>query len=118
LFNWLFKLAKQLLEKQGEFLPIGAIVPPEGQVSHAIAYTKEEQPGAHKSLELLEGGLRLMATTGKCRAAGMAIDTRLKLAPRSEDIGKDAIWIILEEKSGQSQSVVVPYARSLQGEFS
>jgi hypothetical protein len=59
-----------------------------------------------------------MAAKGKCRAAGMAIDTRLKAAPRKQDVGKDAIWIILEQKSGDSQGVIVPYAKSLQGRFS
>jgi hypothetical protein len=118
LFDWLLKLAKQLLEKQGPFLPIGAIVLPEGKLGHVAAHPEGEQPGAHKALELREGGLRIMAAKGKCRAAGMAIDTRLKAAPRKQDVGKDAIWIILEQKSGDSQGVIVPYAKSLQGRFS
>jgi hypothetical protein len=117
LFDALFGMSKTLLDKQGAFLPIGAIVLPEGKVGHVAAYPEGELPGAHKALELLEGGLRLMATKGKCRAAGMAIDTRLKAAPRQDDVGKDAIWIILEERTGQSQGIVVPYAKSLQGGF-
>jgi hypothetical protein len=50
LFDWLLKLAKQLLEKQGSFLPIGAIVLPEGKLGHVAAHPEGEQPGAHKAL--------------------------------------------------------------------
>ena|SRR5271156_5950656 len=118
LFDALFAMAKRLLDKQGAFLPIGAIVLPEGKVGQVAAYPENEQPGAHKALELLEGGLRIMAAKGKCRAAGMAIDTRLKVAPRKEDVGRDAIRIILEQRSGESKGVIVPYAKSSQGGFS
>ena len=47
----------------------------------------------------------------------MALDTRLKVAPRKEFIGKDAIWLILEEKGGKAQGVYVPYAKSWLGGF-
>ncbi|MGA8220936.1 MAG: hypothetical protein WB780_04720 [Candidatus Acidiferrales bacterium] len=117
LFDALFRTSKILLEKQGGFLPIGAIVSPEGRVGAVGGSTREEQPGAQKVLEVLEGGLRGMAAKGLCRAAGMAIDTRLKAPPRKEDAGKDAIWIILEEKGGKSQGVFVPYAKSWLGGF-
>jgi hypothetical protein len=98
LFDWLVKMSKDLLKKQGEFLPHGAVVTPEGRLGVVGAQTKEEQPGAHKTLQILEDGLRRMAAKGTCRAAGIAIDIRLKAAPREEYIGKDAIWVILEEK--------------------
>jgi hypothetical protein len=117
LFDWLTKMSKELLKKQGEFLPHGAIITPEGKVGVIGADTKEEQPGAQKVLQVLESGLRGLAEQGKCRAAGMAIDTRLKVAPRKEFIGKDAIWLILEEKGGKAQSVYVPYAKSWLGGF-
>jgi hypothetical protein len=115
LYDSLVGMSKVLLEKQGEFLPHGATVSPEGKVSLVGAYTNEEQPGAQKALRVLEGGLRGMAANGTCRAAGMAIDIRLKAAPRKEDVGKDAIWVILEEKGGTSQAVFVPYAKSQMG---
>jgi hypothetical protein len=117
LFDWLTKMSKELLNRQGEFLPHGAIVSPEGKLGGVGADTKEAQPGAQKVLQVLEGGLRGFAEKGKCRAAGMAIDTRLKAAPRKEFIGKDAIWMILEEKGGKAQSVYVPYAKSWLGGF-
>jgi hypothetical protein len=61
LFDWLVKMSKDLLKKQGEFLPHGAVVTPEGRLGVVGAQTKEEQPGAHKTLQILEDGLRRMA---------------------------------------------------------
>jgi|HubBroStandDraft_6_1064221.scaffolds.fasta_scaffold164039_2 hypothetical protein len=117
LFDTLLKMAKSLLKAQGAFLPIGAIVTQDGKPAHVGASPREEQPGAHITLQLLESGLRDMAAKGTCRAVGMAIDTRLKAAPRKEDVGKDAVWMILEEKGGKSQGVIVPYAKSWLGGF-
>jgi hypothetical protein len=57
LFDWLTKMSKELLKKQGEFLPHGAIITPEGKVGVIGADTKEEQPGAQKVLQVLESGL-------------------------------------------------------------
>jgi len=45
------------------------------------------------------------------------MDARLKDAPRKEYIGKDAIWMILEEKGGLSQGVIVPYTKSWLGGY-
>jgi hypothetical protein len=117
LFDWLAKMSKELIKKQGAFLPHGAIVSPEGKLAGVGASTKEAQPGAQQVLQLLEGGIRGMAAQGKCRGAGIALDTRLKAAPQKEYIGKDAIWVFLEERGGQAQSVYVPYAKSWTGEF-
>ncbi|HSY63266.1 MAG TPA: hypothetical protein VK829_01640 [Terriglobales bacterium] len=112
LYDSLFAMAKKLLQTQGAFLPIGRIVSPDGKIAYVIANTKEEQPGAHIALQLLESGLRDMAAKGTCRAAGIALDTRLK----SGD-WKDAIWMTLEETAGKSQSLIVPYAKSWMGGF-
>jgi hypothetical protein len=112
LFDSLLSMAKLLLEKQGAFLPIGRIVSSDGKIGYVIANTKEEQPGAHITLQLLESGLRDMAAKGTCRSAGVALDTRLNIAD-----WKDAIWMTLEETGGKSQSLIVPYAKSWMGGF-
>lgn len=110
-------MCKKLLDKQGAFLPVGAFVSPQGKLAFLAASPKEEQPGAQKVLQLLESGFRGMAAKGALRAAGIAFDTHLKVAPRKEDVGKDAIWMILEEKTGKAQGVVVPYAKSWLGGY-
>jgi len=107
LFDGLLYMAKHLLRTQGEFLPIGAIVTQDGELRHVGAKTDEEFPGTHVTLQILESGLKEMAAEGTCRAAGMALDSRLK----SGD-WKDAIWMTLEETSGKSQGLIVPYAKS------
>jgi hypothetical protein len=112
LFDGLLYMAKHLLKTQGEFLPIGAIVTQAGELGHVGAKTEEERPGAHAILQVLESGLKEMAAEGTCRAAGVALDTRLK----SGD-WKDAIWMTLEDASGKSQGVIVPYAKSSMGAF-
>ena len=112
LFDSLLYMAKHLLNEQNAFLPIGAIVTQDGKPAHVGASPKEEQPGAQIALQLLESGLRNMAAKGTCRAAGVALDVRLK----SGD-WKDAIWMTLEETGGKSQGVIVPYAKSWMGGF-
>ena len=107
LFDALLCMAKRLLSTQGEFLPIGAIVTQDGELRHVGAKTDEEFPGTHAILQILESGLKEMAAEGTCRAAGVALDSRLK----SGD-WKDAIWMTLEETGGKSQGVIVPYAKS------
>jgi|ERR1700722_2176804 hypothetical protein len=117
LLDTLVRVTKTLLEKQGTFLPHGAMVLADGQVALVGAQTKEEQPGAQKALLFLESGLRGMATQGKCIAVGIALDTRLKAAPRQADVGKDAIWVMLEHKDGTSMSIFIPYAKTGAGIF-
>jgi hypothetical protein len=117
LHHELIRVTKQFLDEMGEYLPHGAIVTPEGNVGLVGSRTPEDQPGAQKTLKLLEAGLRQMAAQNKCRAAGIAIDIRLKNPPRVEDVGKDAIWTILEQRGGLSVSVYIPYWKSSSGQF-
>jgi hypothetical protein len=113
----LIRVTKRLLEEMEEFLPHAAIITPEGNVGLVGSRTHDEQPGAQRTLKLLENGLRQMAAQNKCRAAGIAIDIRLKNPRRAEDIGKDAIWTILEQRGGLSVSVYIPYWKSSPGQF-
>ena len=117
LLDELVGITKKILAKQGGFLPHGAIVSIDGKVGLVGALTKEEQPGSQKVLQVLEPALRDMAAKHKCRAIGMAIDIRLKAAPRKEDVGKDAIWVFLELKDGTAVSVFIPYRKSWLGGF-
>jgi hypothetical protein len=113
LLDALIGVTKRMLDKQGGFLPHAAIVTTEGKIGLVGAKTKEQQPGAQKALQLLESGLRSMANEGKCKAIGLAIDIRLKQAPRKEDEGKDAIWVFLEHKDGTVANVYMPYTKGL-----
>jgi hypothetical protein len=113
LFGTLLRMSQSLLKSQGAFLPIGAIVTQDGKPAHVGAAPKDEQPGAQIMLQVLESGLRSFAAKGTCRAAGMAIDTRLK---NNRD-WKDAIWMRMSEAGGKSQGVFVPYAKSWFGGF-
>jgi hypothetical protein len=112
LFDSLLRMSQSLLKSQGAFLPIGAMVTQDGKPAHVGAAPKEEQPGAQITLQLLESGLRNFAAKGTCRAAGMAIDTRL-----NNNDWKDAIWMRMAEAGGKSQGVFVPYAKSWVGGF-
>jgi hypothetical protein len=115
LFDSLLYMARHLLEQSGAFLPIGAAVSAGGEVAHVAAKTNDDYAGAHVILETLEAALRTMAAERTCRAAGLAIDMRIRA--RKGDVGKDAIWLVLEEKGGKSQGVIVPYAKSKLGGF-
>jgi hypothetical protein len=117
LLDDLIRVTKVILDKQGVFLPHAAIVTPAGEIAWVGAKMKEQQPGAQKVLQLLESGLRSMASEGKCKAIGTAVDIRLKQAPCKEDEGKDAIWVFLEHKDSMAANVYMPYTKGLLGSY-
>lgn len=113
LFDFLLGMAKKLLEKQSTFLLFAAFVPPDRKkVALVSVNTTDAQPGSQKVLALLEPSLRKMADKGTCRAVGLAMDTRLKAAPRKDAIGRDAIWIRIESKDGTAIMAATPYSKN------
>ena len=101
------RFAKECLAKQGTFLPFAAEMSAGGAISHVAGYTGEEQPGAPKMLQFLEGALRTQAKEGGIRAAGIAVDIRFAANPNEPKT--DAIQVFLEHREGNVVNVLLPY---------
>jgi hypothetical protein len=70
LLNALLSMAKMLLTKQGEFLPIGAIMFSDGELQQVGAKIEgDDYPGSQPLIDLLTETFRKEAAKGKLRAA-------------------------------------------------
>ena len=116
LLNSLLHRVKIIQEKLGEFLPIAAVISPEGKIVDVIGVPdKQPQPGAPKVLRFLEGALRGLASQDKCRAIGIAFDIRFSRAP--DEPKSDAIQVFLEHRDGTVSNVILPYIKNATGQF-
>lgn len=115
LLDALVRMAEHLLVKQGAFLPIGAIMRPNGEIHHVAGQTGEERPGAQALIKLLTGTFQKEAAEGRIRAAGISYD--VLTVPPSKHQKQDAICCGLEHYTGESVDVFKPYARAEDGKF-
>ena len=93
LFDHLIKLAQKLLQENGGFPPLGAVVETEGQVRYVGAMNDEEYPGAQPLLDILTAEFRSMAASGAIRASGICFD--VLVAPDSnapKEMRSNAAW--------------------------
>jgi|SRR5580698_8124242 hypothetical protein len=115
LFDHLIKLAQKLLQDQGGFLRIGAVVEADGQVRYVAAMDDKEHPGAQPLLNALTAEFRSMAASGAIRASGICFD--VMVAPNSDAPKRDAIQCRLEHSNGEAIDVFSPYSKDLSGSF-
>jgi hypothetical protein len=102
LLNMMLPLARQMLEKQGEFYPFGAAMSTDGEAGLLGADPGlGEQPASAVVLATLVGGVRDHRT--RYRAVGTCFDVRL---PDS-----DAVRVELEHQEGQVLAVMLPYKK-------
>jgi hypothetical protein len=116
LLSALLRMAEMLLAKQGEFLPIGAIMLPDGEIRHVGAQIEgNEYPGAQPLIELLAETFQKQASSGKIRAAGICYD--VLTIPPGKHQKQDAIFCGLEHWLGEAVDMFKPYARTDDGNF-
>ena len=116
LLSVLLGMAEMLLEKQGAFLPIGAIILSNGEIRHVGAQIEgNEYPGAQPLVELLTETFQKEATKGNLRAAGMAYD--VLTVPPGRHQKQDAICCSLEHCLGEAVDVFKPYLQTEEGHF-
>jgi hypothetical protein len=114
LLNAILGMAEMLLAKQGAFLPIGAIMLPNGEIRHVGAQIEgEEYPGAQPLMELLAEIFVKEAAAGRLRAAAMSYD--VLTVPPGKSQKQDAICCSLEHCLGESVDVFKPYAKAADG---
>jgi hypothetical protein len=116
LLNTLLSVAQMLLTKQGEFLPIGAIVLSDGEIRHVGAKIEgDDYPGSQPLLELLIEYFQKEAAKGTLRAAGICYD--VLTVPPGKDQKQDSICCSLEHCLGEAVNVFTPYVRTAHGNF-
>ena len=107
LLDMLLSFAKHQLEKNGEFFPFGAAVLPTGRLAAVAVKPTEERPPSQKVIDDLLQAFRAGARKQMYLATGMAIDVRT--IPPGETQKTDAVEVRLDDVSGYSVHVVVPY---------
>lgn len=116
LLNTLLSMAEMLLAKQGEFLPIGAIMLSDGEIRHVGAQIEsDDHPGSQPLIDLLIKNFQAEAAKGRLRAAGVCYD--VLTVPPGKDQKQDAICCGLEHCLGESVDVFKPYVRMADGDF-
>jgi len=114
--NALLSMAEMLLTKQGEFLPIGAIMLSDGEIRHVGAKIEgDDYPSSHPLIDLLTETFQKEAGKGKLRAAGICYD--VLTVPPGKHQKQDAICCGLEHCLGEAVDVFKPYIRTEGGNF-
>lgn len=105
-----------LLTKQGEFLPVGAIMLSNGEIRHVGGKIEgNDYPGAQPLIDLLTDTFRNEAAKGRLRAVAICYD--VLTIPPGKDRKQDAICCGLEHCLGESVNVFTPYIRTEDGGF-
>ena len=116
LLNALLSMAEMLLSKQGEFLPIGAIMLSDGELRHVGAKIEgDDYPTSQPLIDLLTETFQKEAAKGKLRAAGICYD--VLTVPPGKHQKQDAICCGLEHCLGEAVNVFKPYVRTEDSSF-
>lgn len=107
LMNFLIPAAQRLLEKHGEFFPLGAAMQADGKIAVVATYEGDEHPPSQRVIDSLTEAFRRGAKDGKYRATGLAYDI-LTVPPGSKE-KTDAVAVRLDHAGGYSVVVVFPY---------
>lgn len=116
LLDALLSMARMLLTKQGEFLPIGAIMLSDGEIRHVGAQIEgNDYPGSQPLIDILIENFQKEAVKGKLRAAGICYD--VLAVPPGKRQKQDAICCGLEHCLGEAVDVFTPYVKMADGTF-
>lgn len=116
LLNAVIPLAQQMLEKYGEFYPLGASMDVQGKAGLVGVMPKSEYPQAQEIIDLLTSELLDDAANQAIRAS--AICFRGEAKPPGEAEKSDAICVHLEHQSGESVAAYLPYKKQVTGQVS
>ena len=105
LLNSILPMAEKLLEKNGEFYPVGAVLKSDDTVSMTAAFDGNEFPDS----KVVIGGLvdihRKLAIKDEIKVSGIAWNGSVQVGRKT----KDAIIVSLEHKDGYSVVIGEPY---------
>ncbi|MGZ4973274.1 MAG: hypothetical protein ACXWDN_10975 [Limisphaerales bacterium] len=114
LLQALMPFAEQMLKKNGEFFPFGAVVSTTGEVSAQAAFEGNDTPQSEDVIASLVQAFQTQARGGNIRATGICSDGRILHNGKETD----AVIISLEHVSGNATKTCVPYSKGLFGGYS
>ena len=114
LLNALLPIARQTLDRHGEFFPFGASIKTSGVLNLAASDTGSDHPPSQQVIDSLADGFRQSAARGELRAIGICLDMRVT-APNGEKT--DAVCARLEHESGEAIAVYLPYRKPRLGKI-
>ena len=106
LYSVMVEMAFALLEKNGEFFPIGAVVSLDSAIQHVATYDGDEHPESQMVIDQLTQLFCGQANEGAILASAIAFDARLRSPETGEAV--DAIMIRLRAKD-YARDVAMPY---------
>ncbi len=113
--NDLLPFAKRMLTEEGEFLPFGGHLKPDGEIVWEGAQTESERPPSQELIDVLVQGHRRLAADKQIKACGTVYD--ILVNPPGKAKKGDAIAVALDHVSGYSVRVVFPYRFHEDGEL-
>ena len=114
LYGVICDMAFFLLEKNGEFFPIGAVVDASGEIRHVAIYDGEEHPDSNQVIAGLTEHFQQQASDGAILASAIAAD--VKVRPSPDAAPTDAVLVRLRS-SDFARDAVQPYAIETSGIF-
>ena len=109
LMNELLPTAKMLLERYGEFFPMGAEIGAEGGLQQVPASEGIDQTNSVALAELLRQAFAVRADRGELRASAIIQD--LMVLEQDVERRADAVSIEIEHFTGYNVTVIVRYRR-------
>jgi hypothetical protein len=116
LLNLLLNLAKQMLERAGEFHPFSAALAPGGMPMAMPMHDGAHHASVEALIDQLVLELRVKASAGEITTAGVCLDAWVVLPGTEQRC--DAIEVRLEHGTGQAVRVFLPYIKGGEGELS
>lgn len=114
LFGAVIDMAAFLLEQNGEFFPIGAVLDREGQVTYVAIESEGEQQESQAVIAELTSMLRGRAGEDSIAASAVAFDARVRPSPDAPPV--DAVVARIRAPD-YARDIVTPYVISTSGLF-
>ncbi|MFL0357635.1 hypothetical protein ACI5KX_14315 [Erythrobacter sp. GH1-10] len=114
LYDSVVQMASSLLEKNGEFFPIGATVGVDGTVTHVGFHNGDEHPESQAVIDGLTAIHKQQAASGEILASAIAFDVRVR-SPETGD-AVDAVMTRIRA-ADYARDVVLPYTLRTSGLF-
>ncbi len=100
-------MGKQMLEKQGKFVPYGGAMTMDGKVVTVAGYKRPEPPPSQEIIDALNVAFRAGALTGTYKATGLFSD--VEVSPPGGKENTRAIMVALDHHDNYSMVIYFPY---------
>lgn len=107
LLNAALPVAERMLSEHGEFFPYAEALGSDGKFVSIGAHDGRERPPSKDVIELLKGGLKDGAKSGKYRATALVYDVRITLPAGAAK--SDAIAVSINHRNRYSVLLFFPY---------